>query len=66
MKINLERMIIMKENIKMFWNEHKEDIKTGAILVLTPIAVIGVMGTKGLLDMTNFLSNASDEIKNKK
>lgn len=56
----------MKESIMKFWKEHKEDIKTGTILVLTPIAVMGVVASKGLNNMTSFLNNVSEEIKEKK
>lgn len=56
----------MKEKVKQIWNEHKEEIKTGAILVLTPIAVIGLLSLRSLNNLTHFLSNASDQVIEKK
>jgi hypothetical protein len=66
MKSNFRRNYIMKESIMKFWGDHKEDIKTGAILVLTPIAVMGVVASRGLNNMTSFLNNVSEEIREKK
>ena len=50
----------MKEQIKEFWKEHKETIKTGTILVLTPIAVIGLKST---LDLSKIVDMAYHESK---
>lgn len=53
----------MKEQIKEFWEEHKEGIKTGTILVLAPIAVMGVIATKSL---SQIIDIAYDESKKEK
>jgi hypothetical protein len=50
----------MNEKVKLFWKEHKEEIKTGAILVLTPVAVMGFMAAKtlnGIVDLAKTESN---------
>lgn len=56
----------MKEQVKVFWNDHKEDIKTGALLVITPIAVLGLIATKSLsqlIDLATLTSSSSKGIK---
>jgi hypothetical protein len=53
----------MREQIKAFWKENKENIKTGTILVLAPIAVLGVMAAKSLDNVTNVLSTAAEMAK---
>lgn len=51
----------MFEKTVNYCKEHKEKIKTGVILVLTPIAFMGILASKGLNDVAHFLSNASDQ-----
>lgn len=54
----------MKEKIKRFWGDHKEDIKTYTICVLAPMAVLGYMNSVSLCKMIDFGTRQSnDELK---
>jgi hypothetical protein len=66
MKSNKLEECIMKEKLQRYWLEHKEEIKTGTILVIIPIAVLGLISSKGLNDIAHFLSIAADQAKDGK
>lgn len=53
----------MKEQIKAFWKENKESIKTGTILVMTPIVILGLVTTKALSDIGGLCGTISKEIE---
>jgi hypothetical protein len=56
--------MVMKEKIKVFWMDHKEQIKTGAILVLTPVALMGLVSTRCLDNLLSMANNLSEQEKN--
>lgn len=53
----------MKEKIKGFWNENKESIKTGALLVITPIAVLGLVAVDQNSKIINIVNTGAEEAK---
>jgi hypothetical protein len=55
----------MVKEVKKFLKEHKEGIKSGIILVLAPVAILGLASTKHLGNLTKMLKNASEELNNK-
>jgi hypothetical protein len=56
----------MDEQIKVFWKENKEKIKTGTILVLAPIAAIGLMTIKSFEKSVSVWYDASEYAKKMK
>lgn len=53
----------MKEKIKGFWKDNKEQVKTGTILVLIPIAVLGVIANTNLTRIVNVFNTGAEAYK---
>jgi hypothetical protein len=57
-------MKVMFEKVKAVWKEYKEPIKTGLILVLTPVALMGLSSAKCLDNIISMAANLSEQEKN--